>query len=117
MPGLTYASIVRTAVVSVALLVVFGAAVFVLTRDTTGCSFSSTAIDGVVLPGGPQTADAALAGFLATGGYGQITETNPASYERVENETGSVTFNAGNVEIGAFRQPAGWWIGSIDITC
>ncbi|MFZ6003578.1 MAG: hypothetical protein ACOYXM_06530 [Actinomycetota bacterium] len=107
----------RTAIVSLALLAVVAGAVFLLTRDTKECSFSSTAIDGVVLAGGPQTADAALAGFLATGGYGQITETNPTSYERVENANGSVTFRAGNVEIGAFRQPAGWWIGSIDTSC
>lgn len=108
---------VRTVVASVALLVVLAGTVFLLTRDSTECSFSSTAIDGEVLAGGPQTADQAFAGFLASGGYGQITETNPGSYERVENETGSVSYKAGNVTIGAFRQSAGWWIGSIDTTC
>jgi len=86
--------------------------------DDNECVFSSTIYDGDVLPGGPQTAEEALDGFLASGAVRDHMPKDPDEYRRHDSGNGdAVTFVAGRVSIGASRRANGWFIGSAETTC
>ena len=108
-------SVRRLRLLSVALGVVLTVA-FVYERDTDDkCVSNTTTYDGVVSPGGPQSADDALEGFLGVTGYDFPKDL--ADYERVELSPQSVEYAAGEVTISAYRQEHGWFIGSSGRTC
>jgi hypothetical protein len=106
--------------IAVVALAVLG--VIALSDDESSCSASETVYDGNVAPGGPQTADEALAAFLSVGphinpGTGDPMASDPDHYERTEVGDDTVIFTAGELSLGASHRPNGWLIGGATTTC
>ena len=81
------------------------------------CEFSHMAIDGNVLPGGPQSADEALQDLLATDLPPEGTPGNSSDYERSESNDEQVTFVAGSTTIDAYHHTDGWMIQALSTKC
>jgi len=103
----------------VLLAVVIAGAGFLWQRgqDDDKCEFSQMAVDGSVLPGGPQTAEEALQGFLGTDLPPEGTPSNPSDYERSESSDEQVTFVAGSTTIDAYHHAEGWTVQAVATWC
>ena len=111
----------RTWLIGALAVVVVAAGAFFVLRPEDRCEGNaSTIYDGAVLPGGPQTADEALAGFLSvTDNDPTVTEfsRNVEDYVRREEAPGRVTFTDDDLVITVGLRTNGWFVGDMTLVC
>jgi hypothetical protein len=100
----------------VALVGAVGLAALYLMNDRDDCEWSTTVIDGIVLPGGPRDSMAAFEGFLATEADNYDLPRDIHDWEGAGHES-AVTWRHGNTFVQTSRQANGWMVSSIERTC
>jgi hypothetical protein len=106
----------RVLAVTAAMVMGVGVAVLIDERRADDRACSSSVYDGAVLPGGPQSPDEALVGFLSVN-TGDELPSELGDYQRIEVADGAVMYVAGDVAIHAEHRDNGWWIGSVEVLC
>lgn len=113
---------VRKTIASVALVATVAVGSYLVLRDDDpDCSFSTSTFDGVPVPGGPQDAEAALAGYLAgppiIDTNGDAVPTDQDAYTRSDANAESVSFTAGHFVVNTHKNVLGWSVVGTETRC
>ena len=104
----------RWLVAGVAVVAVGAVALVVLRDDAERCSFSSTILDGLVLPSAPDDPDVAFQQFLETAADDyDLPSDDMSDWIGTGHET-AVNWEHGGVMVHMRRQVNGWAVGSIE---